>query len=282
MIKQIACGRRKPNMTRKEYNDHRFQVHGRITDGPDRSCCPTKYIQTPIFDAAFGKRAGDNPPNCNHSWVGRDDITELYFTDVDHLKHVFNSEYVRNTIGPDGLLFADFETTIVLMAREMTVELSSVAEGSYPEEGYGTTASYFLSPASGDRNGEGLRTMVEPLFVKSLSQYTSGEVYRVYANVGYTSAEFDLNAYFGGGNMPQFSLVYKLYMKDVKSVPAIRRAQKAFESQAADLVNFVDSFIVFGKEGLVMDYSRNILFDPARQPVFDEVDYQTAQSHLVQ
>jgi len=33
LLKQIATGRRKPDMTRKEYFDHRFRVHGSITDG---------------------------------------------------------------------------------------------------------------------------------------------------------------------------------------------------------------------------------------------------------
>lgn len=31
-IKQIAAGRRKPNMTRKEFFDHRFRIHGSLSD----------------------------------------------------------------------------------------------------------------------------------------------------------------------------------------------------------------------------------------------------------
>jgi hypothetical protein len=34
-IKQIAAGRRKPDMTRKEYFDYRFRVHGTISDFVD-------------------------------------------------------------------------------------------------------------------------------------------------------------------------------------------------------------------------------------------------------
>lgn len=34
-IKQIAAGRRKPNMTRKEFFDHRFRIHGSISDGTE-------------------------------------------------------------------------------------------------------------------------------------------------------------------------------------------------------------------------------------------------------
>lgn len=31
-IKKTATGRRKPNMTRKEFFDHRFRIHGSISD----------------------------------------------------------------------------------------------------------------------------------------------------------------------------------------------------------------------------------------------------------
>jgi hypothetical protein len=35
LVKQIAAGRRKPDMSRKEYFDHRFRVHGTISDSPE-------------------------------------------------------------------------------------------------------------------------------------------------------------------------------------------------------------------------------------------------------
>jgi hypothetical protein len=34
-IKQIATGRRKPNMTRKEFFDYRFRIHGSISDATE-------------------------------------------------------------------------------------------------------------------------------------------------------------------------------------------------------------------------------------------------------
>lgn len=34
-VKQIVAIRRKPNLTRKEYLDYRFRVHGAITDGSE-------------------------------------------------------------------------------------------------------------------------------------------------------------------------------------------------------------------------------------------------------
>lgn len=41
MIKQIASSRRRPGMTRREYLDHHFRVHGAIADGAeDRDARP--------------------------------------------------------------------------------------------------------------------------------------------------------------------------------------------------------------------------------------------------
>jgi hypothetical protein len=48
-IKQIACGRRKPNMTRKEYNDHRFRVHGALSDAEEASPQYTVHLVFLVF-----------------------------------------------------------------------------------------------------------------------------------------------------------------------------------------------------------------------------------------
>lgn len=50
LIKQICAIRRKPGLTRKEYLDYRYRIHGSIVDGPENkeekplyeSCCYTK------------------------------------------------------------------------------------------------------------------------------------------------------------------------------------------------------------------------------------------------
>lgn len=37
LVKQVVAIRRKPDMTRKEFLDHHYQVHGSISDGPEDS-----------------------------------------------------------------------------------------------------------------------------------------------------------------------------------------------------------------------------------------------------
>jgi hypothetical protein len=216
---------------------------------------PSKYIQTPIFDAAFGARPGGL--NLNHAWVGRDDVTELTFRGWDHLKQVFSSNWVKTKVGPDGPLFADFETTMALLATEEPVPLPYEMKPT-ADDGFATVATYFLATPDNERHGGAVQDKVQTLLVRALSENTRQEVYKVEVNVGITSSQFDLNAYFWGGNNPQYCLVYKLFMKSAASVPYVRKAQARFESLARDALDFSTSFIVFGKEALVLDHGRDI------------------------
>lgn len=284
-IKQIACGRRKPNMTRSEYFTYRFQTHGAISDAPEEpkekpafvSQTPShlqyttliidnlrtrKYVQTQIFDSAFGPRA-NGPLNANHAWCGRDDVTELFFNDIGHLKSTFSSDWVKQKVGPDGPFFADFETTMVLLARESPLQLPFVttpAPGAEENTHDNPVAMYFVSTPTNEREGAELEKTASPALVAELRRHAAGDVTGLVVNVGTLSEEFDLNAYFGGASMPQFALVYKILLKSPRSVAAVRKAQVAFEEEMGTRgqVDASESFIVFGKEALVLDVGRNI------------------------
>lgn len=165
---------------------------------------------------------------------------------------MFASEHVRTKVGPDGPKFADFEATMVLLAKEYDVPIQTKVEPT-AKDGYAAVAMYFLSMERNERNGAKLRGSVEKALVGALEQKAGDEVYKVECNVGFTSTEFDLNAYFGGSDNPQYALVYKIFLRCVQSVPHVRKAQKAVEDAVGEKVDFSESFIVFGKEALVLD-----------------------------
>jgi hypothetical protein len=116
--------------------------------------------------------------------------------------------------------------------------------------------------------------------------HRSDDVARLIVNTGLLSDKIDLNACFGGTNMPEFALVYKIVMKSPKSMDVIRKVQKAFEQELVGQVDANESFIVFGREALVLDVDKAIevrfvltislpskltiyvQFDVNRQPVF--------------
>lgn len=60
--------------------------------------------------------------------------------------------------------------------------------------------------------------------------------------------------------MPQYALVYKLFLTGTESVTALRRAQRGFEGGASEK-GFIDlhkSFILFSQEALIMDIGKGI------------------------
>ncbi|KAF5978728.1 hypothetical protein FBULB1_6045 [Fusarium bulbicola] len=278
-IKQVAAGRRKSNMTRKEYFDHVFRIHGSISDAvEDKDQKPYKYIQTQVFDSAFGSRH-DGSLNANHNWVGRDDTTELFFRDWDHVQKCFSSDYLKATIAPDGPCFADFETSIVLMAHEKTIPLriaaaTKRAEGASGtmDSGNATVVMYFISTPDDRKDGVSLEQTLTPRLVDAINSCCQDQVWRLICNIGAVSDHFDLNSYFGGANMPQYALVYKVFLAGPESVPLVRKAQAQFEKHAADesIIDPHKSFILFSQEALVMDVEKRVKFSYDRQPVFED------------
>ncbi|KAI9733876.1 MAG: hypothetical protein M1834_002531 [Cirrosporium novae-zelandiae] len=280
LIKQLACGRRKAEMTSQEYFAHRFLVHGELSDAPEEldlkphlraRYLRSKYIQTPIFDAAFGAPA--KGPNTNHWWAGRDDVTELTFRDMDHMKSVMTSDHARQKIGPDGRFFADFDAAITLMAVTEPLSISTKIQPPGPNDRLddATVAFYFVNSAANELDDEGLHGRIGTLLVQAIEKHAEDDVYKVEANIGFTLPEVSWSAHFGGASdLPKFALVYKLFLKDSTSAPVVRKMQKEFEKAAGSSINSGNSFILFGEETLIQDYSRKpyVHFDPSRQRPF--------------
>jgi hypothetical protein len=221
----------------------------------------SKYIQTHFSDAAFGERPDSAKGTGNHAWTGRDDMTELYFRDWAHLKACFGSSYVRTKIGPDGANFNDLDTAIPLMVLEKPLDFESkVPASDMSEDGYRTVAVLFVATPSSpeEADAELLEQRFSPLLSDALAKYAGDDVYGVQANVSIPASQFDIRAYFGGRNMPEYPVTYKLYMKDDSGVAAVRSAQKAFMAQMGERIDAGNTFIAFGKEGLVLDVGNGI------------------------
>jgi len=223
-----------------------------------------KYIQTQIFDSAFGQRGGDSPLNANQPWCGRDDTTELYFASWDHLLACFAAPYIKEVIGPDGPKFADFESSIVLMALEMPplpikTRLAGARGNQDPTKGgNATVAMLWISTPDDQRDGTELEQIVSPVLTQALEQHAQDDCWGLVLNQGTVSERFDLNSYFGGAHMPQYALVYKIFMKDNSSVRAIRRAQAAVMESCSKQIDEHKTFITFSHEALVLDCDNKI------------------------
>lgn len=189
--------------------------------------------------------------------MARDDVTELIFRDWEHLKSCMSSDYVKEKVGPDGALFADFETAIALLAWEKPLQLNASARMNKPE-GAGVVAMLFISAPGNSPDGATLEKTLSPLLITALEKHAAGQVSGLIANIGIASSEFDLTKYFGGSDMPKYALVYKILIQDSSSVTSVRKAQAEFNRLAGEGTDQNASYIVFGVEGLVLDVERNI------------------------
>ncbi|PNS14815.1 hypothetical protein CAC42_2044 [Sphaceloma murrayae] len=272
LIKVIQSGRRKPDLTQSEYFDYRWQTHGKLSAAKiPGSPRPHAYTQTHLTQSSFPPRNPSGPPpNALAAWTGRDDVTELYFSNETALLATFNSEYVRTVVGPDVLNFGDLETSFSIVAREKTIPVPSLP-GTKPKSAHGDKdnvkgswrALLFLATPNGTREGALLEAELTPLLASALSD-TSADTTGLTANVGVTVPGFDQTAYFGG--YAYHALVYKIGMAGRGSFGTVRAAQKRFFVEAGSRIDQLRSFALFGEEGIVFDEGMRLEFDPGRQP----------------
>lgn len=208
----------------------------------------------------------EGPPNGNYPFSLCDDMTELHFKNMAHLKHVMTSAHVKDVVGPDGLHFSDFGAANAILT---TVEHRIYGDEAINDSA--TTADYFVlisgKPESGIEHAEKLG----PILIKSVESVGDGQIYRIDATAKLPDPT-GIVKYFGAGDpsKPAYTLVFKMYMKSASTVPTVRKVQKHFEDTVGDGIDSVFSMVLFGKRGLVLDQAREIKFDPSRQPVLFE------------
>ncbi|KAG5751490.1 hypothetical protein H9Q70_005856 [Fusarium xylarioides] len=253
-IKQIVAIRRKPGLTRQEFFDYHFQVHGRLSQGPSPEVTPSKYFQTHIQDAVYNHQEGQGV-NANPWWAFSDDIVELYFQSEDHMKTSFGSQYVREHVGPDGVNFSDFASALPVTVQERHIPLNEFIHASSEDVdslSVSPVAMYYLTVTGDDTED------IISGFVNSLQKFAGSQVRTLVAN---TPVELSLNpdAYFGSNpNRPKFNLIFAIHLRGQESVAEVRKAQKEFETAYGAKINLPNSWIAFGQRGLVLNQDKNI------------------------
>ncbi|KAH7247577.1 uncharacterized protein BKA55DRAFT_739534 [Fusarium redolens] len=239
-IKQIVAVRRSPGLTRQEFFDYHFQVHGRISTGPSPAENPSKYFQIHIEDAAYHQQDPSRGPNANPAWAFSDDITELYFESADHIDRVFKSPWVKEKVGPDGAKFSDFGASLPVTVQETLVPLQEgVLSEDFDSPVSSPVAMYFITTKNGGVDG-----------------LVSGFA---------TDLPFDASAHFGSvPGRPVFDLVFSIHLGGKEGVQDLRKAQSHFEEAYASQINLENTWIAFGQRALVFDQDKDIKFDPAR------------------
>ncbi|KAM3065586.1 hypothetical protein ACMFMG_011297 [Clarireedia jacksonii] len=156
-IKQIVKIRRRSPMTRLEFFDYYFKVHGALSTAPSFSETPEIYHQTNFFDSSYRSNSSIEP-----AYFGHDDMTELYYKDFDHVGKVFSSEHIRKKVGPDGVNFNDMSSTLSMFSKEETLYASDTSDGM------GSVAKYHLQGFGEPDNATSLAADIKSDFIVNL------------------------------------------------------------------------------------------------------------------
>ncbi|OJJ71736.1 hypothetical protein ASPBRDRAFT_125903 [Aspergillus brasiliensis CBS 101740] len=267
IIKQLIALRRKAGMTRDEFFDYHYRVHGALSTGPSPSETPLKYFQTHFLDTAYHVDPTKGIPNAHPAWAFSDGLTELYFSSEEHMIQNFASEWVAKKVGPDGANFSDFSAVMPMFVKEEVIPPS--AETSMGEYQYSAersfVAMYFLAMKDSQLPGEAREAIVAK-FSSLLQQHASHDILGLAVNVP-TEVGFDLTAYFGGGgrSIPSY-YVFMIALRGKESIGAVRKVQGMFEDEYAEKLDLSETWIGFGERAVVLDRSEGVEFDVRRQP----------------
>ncbi|GAT24210.1 hypothetical protein RIB2604_01800350 [Aspergillus luchuensis] len=285
IIKQLIALRRRAGLTREEFFDYHYQVHGALSKGPSPSETPLyvtippiqanihkwhltyiqvrKYFQTHFLDTAYHVDPSRKIPNAHPAWAFNDGLTELYLSSEEHMVQNFASEWVRTKVGPDGANFSDFGAVMPMFVREEMVPLAAI-ESATPTRERSFVGMYFVALSDAQHSGEKNGEMIDK-FTSLLKQHASTEVLDLVVNAP-TEVGFDLSAYFGGGRSVPSYYVFMIVLRGKESISAVRKVQRIFEDAYAGVLDLPATWIGFGERAVVLDQSEGIEFDLKRQP----------------
>lgn len=123
MVKFMIAAHRRPGMLQSEAHHHLEHVHGGLVKADPAKI--VRYVQNHVFDGAYGTpQAG---------WSGfaeRNSVAEIWFENLEDHKVSTSSDYYRTVLQPDEPNFADQTNLIVMITREIELDVSSHQAGS--------------------------------------------------------------------------------------------------------------------------------------------------------
>jgi len=118
MLKLIAASRRRPGLTRSDYQRYIEFYHGTIAR--DARGVLQKYIQNHVIDSAFGTLQDETYQQI----ADCDGVVELYFNNFSEMIQTLEPP-VPSATSDDGKFFADEPNSITIMSEEEEVNVES-------------------------------------------------------------------------------------------------------------------------------------------------------------
>ncbi|KAF2020344.1 hypothetical protein BU24DRAFT_469138 [Aaosphaeria arxii CBS 175.79] len=249
--KQLATSRRRPGLTQAEYLYHHTIVHGqKAWNAPDTEDQPLTYIQDLVFDSAYG--INTSVPALSPSFVGHQDITELYSRSEVAFRLPPVNNYTASVIGPDGLSFNDLPVTLSLYAYETfrAVQTKCTKKPTTPFHAFFWA---FGAAANANTIVFNNATFADAIANTLLDALPSGSIYNL--SIHTPIADLDSRPYYGGLNHPTVNAVLKFWLcNDNTSVFAFRKAQLGLIEKNNQLgLDLSNTFVQFTRQTVIYD-----------------------------
>jgi hypothetical protein len=114
----MAASRRRPGLTRAEYQRYMEYYHGTIAR--QERFAIRKYIQNHVFDSAFGTLDDEK----HEQVANRDAVVELYFDNFPDMLATLEPE-TPSAASQDGKFFAEECNNVIVMAEEEEIPVSN-------------------------------------------------------------------------------------------------------------------------------------------------------------
>jgi hypothetical protein len=129
-------------------------------------------------------------------------MAELYFSDPDHMRTVFTSDYVRTVVGPDCEAFSDFgAANAMLSGGDIVILGNDTTEGIDPA----LVANYFVETNGTIAAGTEFVACVKPILLDCIKKLGSDQVSKVVFTTRIPDSANILKHFGGDAASPNYS-----------------------------------------------------------------------------
>ena len=253
MLKLIAASRRRPGLTRADYQRYIEFYHGRLAREHRSSL--RGYIQNHVIDSAFGTLQ-----DSTHQQIAdRDAVVELTF---DTFPDMINALEPREPtpVGADGQFFADECNSITVMAEEEEIPVACPVPSFNPgiagvhHEG-GMKVMHFVMRED-SVYPEDFQKYWREAHDEALEKapYAKSQLRRCQANWRLRLNDNDAAArkHFKQVNPPIYNLVSCHWYDTMEQAGAFREYHEALQKSSRKFVNWAKSFFLMTKQIVII------------------------------
>lgn len=252
-IKLLAASRKRPGLTRSEYQRYLEFNHGTISR--EKRFKISQYIQNHVIDGAFGTLADDT----HHQVAERDAVVELYFDNFTDMIETLEPKE-PSAASDDGKFFADERNSITVMAEEEEIPVPSPLTSFNPGlglvKGVGALKVLQYIMRQDDIFPEDFHKYWREAHEAALekSPYAKAQLRRCVANKRCRVNDNDAAArkHFKMVDPPRYDLVTSLWFDTMEQAGAFREYNEALQSYSKKFADWSKSFYLYTKQIVII------------------------------